>query len=71
MRPSNRSRARGRIDVVAVFDGGSVRFKTDPKRSVPAAEVVKTLREWAGYIEKGVQAEKRKSKVAAGSPPHA
>ena len=51
-------RKRGRFDIVCVFAGGGyVRFTSDKTRSMPAAEMVTKLREYAGYLEAGVKAE--------------
>jgi hypothetical protein len=53
-------RARGRFDIVAVFeDGAYLRFTSDKTRSVSAAEMVDRLREYANYIERGVKAEQK------------
>ena len=50
---------RGRFDILVVFDDGEyyVRFTSDKTRSLPAAEIAACLREYAGYIENGIQAE--------------
>jgi hypothetical protein len=54
---------RGRFDIVCVWGDAYVRFTSDPKRSVPPKEIVKSLREYIGYIEAGVKAEpKEKTK---------
>ena len=55
----SRFKARGRFDIVAVFeDGAYVRFTSHKSRSYSAAEIAKCLREYAGYIENGVEAER-------------
>ena len=60
-------KARGRFDIVAVFKtGGWVRFESDPKRSLDAAEIVDRLREYAKYIEAGVKAERKALNVRVG-----
>jgi hypothetical protein len=55
-------RARGRFDVVFAFKDGYVRYTSDKTRSLPAAEVVKQLREFFRYIDKGIAAAKRNAR---------
>jgi hypothetical protein len=51
-------KARGRFDIVCVFEGGGyLRITSDPKRSLSAAEIVAKLRKYANELEVGVRAE--------------
>ena len=51
-------RARGRFDILCVFDDGAyVRFTSHKTRSLPPAEIVECLRKYAGYIENGLKAQ--------------
>jgi hypothetical protein len=60
-------RARGRFDVVFSFSDGYVRYTSDKTRSLPAAEVVKQLREFCRHVDKGIAAE-RKNLMRGRSP---
>ncbi len=54
------SRLRGRFDIVVVDSDCYVRFTSDPKRSLPPAEIAKCLREYADMIERGIEVSARK-----------
>ena len=50
-------KARGRFDIVAVFeDGAYVRFTSRKERSLSPTEIIARLREYATLIENGVNA---------------
>lgn len=53
------SKPRGRFDILVTWgdDGAYVRFKSDPKRSLPATEIVACLREYIDMIDAGIEAE--------------
>jgi len=53
-----RGKVRGRFDIVVPFeDGAYLRITSHKTRSLPAAEIAACLREYAGYIENGIQAK--------------
>jgi len=54
------ARVRGRFDIVVPFDDGAyVRFTSHKERSLSVEEILARLREYATYIENGLQAEKK------------
>ncbi len=54
-------RVRGRFDILVPFeDGAYVRFTSDKRRSLSAAEIVASLRKYLTAIEDGIEAEKEK-----------
>jgi hypothetical protein len=56
-------RARGRFEIVCVFeDGAYLRVTSDKTRSMPPAELVEHLRKFAGHIEEGLQAAAAEAK---------
>lgn len=58
-----RRKKRGRFDVVCVFDSGAwVRITSDPKRSIPAADLIKELRDALKTVAAGIAGEQRQKR---------
>lgn len=56
------AKVRGRFDILVPFGDGDayVRFTSDKTRSLSAQEILDCLREYVGYLENGIEAERLK-----------
>jgi hypothetical protein len=65
-----RGKLRARFDILVVFDDGYVRMTSDKTRSLPPAEIVKCLREYADMIDNGIKAgDAKRARLATVTAP--